>query len=699
MHESLRDNLDFFPYGTQYHRAPTPLPEEWDTDLEELAKQGYTHVQFRPQWRWHERVKGHTTWDDLDTLFELAHKHGLRVVLKPMLETAPDWAFQELGGTRIGFHGVPISPIGHGAFYVGGWQPCFDNPEVMGAALGFVREMTQRYKDHPALWFYNAWNEPSSGPMGDCHCEHSRKSYQEWLREKYGSIEALNHEFGKAWTSFETVTPPESGLCFADMYLWRQWAMWATSRHVKDVTDCIKSVDPNAFVMCHAGVCSALTDIAHNSTDDILNSQVVDRYGTSWIATQYPSVPVEYYASDYVGDWLRRVDSQFLVHEFYPQFGMGFWNKSPKQEHLNMLIWMAIASGTSGFTFWQYRAERLGCEINLAGLREIDGSPSSRSEVADGIASTLREHGKMLSRSKRPKSNRAQLYCIKSDLISRVQSLELFGKSITEEKISWEYPYKKSARMTHILYGRGASSLDMVIPGDDLSGVNLLIVSCAEIIEAETAQWLEDYVKRGGNLIVEFPFACRTANTWISPKRPTHSLSSLLGCRESERVQTQCAIYGMYDECMVRFENGVELSAKGERISLAPECGQAIAWWDDGAPAAVKHKYFAGNVISLGVSLSLSAGEMCDDPVYDITDYLLSVLGIDIPDSPQDVIIRKRATEDREIWFVFNISDEERTVSLPSEHVCTWAGAESCSLANRKLILSPQGTWVGESKI
>src|SRR5438045_1556077 len=95
---------DFYPFGTQYYRAPTPLPDEWAGDLKNIAKAGYTHVQYRPQWRWHERVRGQCVWDDLDRLFDLAQTQKLRVVLKPMLETAPEWVFTELAGTRIGFH-------------------------------------------------------------------------------------------------------------------------------------------------------------------------------------------------------------------------------------------------------------------------------------------------------------------------------------------------------------------------------------------------------------------------------------------------------------------------------------------------------------------------------------------------------------------------------------------------------------------
>jgi len=152
----LEDQLPFFPYGVQYHRAPTPLPEEWAGDLAEIAKVGYTHVQFRPQWRQHERLREKCAWGELDRLFDLAHEHDLRVILKPMLETAPDWVYDDLEGSRIGFHGVPISPHANAAYYVGGWLPCFDNPQVMAAASCFVVELAKRYREHPALWMYDA---------------------------------------------------------------------------------------------------------------------------------------------------------------------------------------------------------------------------------------------------------------------------------------------------------------------------------------------------------------------------------------------------------------------------------------------------------------------------------------------------------------------------------------------------------------
>ncbi|HAH88391.1 MAG TPA: hypothetical protein DCL60_13575, partial [Armatimonadetes bacterium] len=358
----FEERLGFYPYGVQYHRAPTPLPDEWEGDLREIARAGYTHVQYRPQWRWHEKVRGHATWEDLDELFDLAHRFRLRIILKPMLETAPDWAFTELGGTRIGFHGVPISPIAHGAYYVGGWWPCFDNPQIIDAATAFVKELAERYHNHPALWFWNAWNEPVSRPLGQCQCPHSISSYRKWLECRFRTIDALNAFAGKAWTSFESIFPPSAADDYFGMFIWRQWAVYAVAEQVRFVAKAIRSIDNGAFIMTHAGGSNVVQDVAAACSDDLLNAQHVDRYGTSFSISLSPVTPADHAQPDYQSDWMRRADPFYWCHEFYTNFDQ--WCNTPDCKTLRRLIWMAISGGAAGFTFWQYRSERVGCETN-----------------------------------------------------------------------------------------------------------------------------------------------------------------------------------------------------------------------------------------------------------------------------------------------------------------------------------------------
>jgi beta-galactosidase GanA len=687
----FEERFSFFPYGTQYHRAPTPRPSEWAGDLRELAAKGYTHIQFRPQWRWHERIRGAATWDDLDCLFDLAAKHKLRVVLKPMLETAPDWVFEELDGSRIGFHGVPISPFAHGACYVGGWWPCFDNPAVVAAASDFVRQMIRRYKDHAALWFYDAWNEPVSRPLGQCQCRHSAASYSAWLRRKYGTIENLNAAFGKAWTSFETVRPASAAADYVDMFLWRKWAGFAVAEQVRFVAEAIRDVHPQAHIMVHVGGSLIVQDPACGASDDFQNRQWTDRYGTSFWLMLHPQTPVQHARAELQSSWLRRVDARYWCHELYPNHAE--WCEPPDPVTLRRMIWSAVAGGAAGFTFWQYRSERVGNETNGFGLRNIDGTPTPRSKVADAIAAKLKKHGQALVGARRVPSGVALLYSHDSDLIGRIQAMPGGIDSIAEERGREDYPYKRGIAAMHAMCHYLGVEPDWVVPGDDLTKIKLLVVTGAEMIDAATARWLTAFVRKGGKLVVEFPFACRDQNTWVSPARPSCGLEVLLGCAEQDRVVAKSldrfAIEGV----------GADLPAGAWRIKLAPRKGAAvIGRWANGEAAAVRHRAGQGEVVALGGSLALGFGDRWDDPVAATLGALLASLGVKLPAwSGTGVVVNRRRGPAGDIWFVLNYAQEKRQVELPmipSQAI----EATGVAVRDRSLVLGPGAVWVGTAE-
>ena len=65
---------DYFPFGTQYYRAPSPYPETWETDMKQMADLGFNMVKFWVQWRWNHPREDRFEFDDIDRLMDLAHK-------------------------------------------------------------------------------------------------------------------------------------------------------------------------------------------------------------------------------------------------------------------------------------------------------------------------------------------------------------------------------------------------------------------------------------------------------------------------------------------------------------------------------------------------------------------------------------------------------------------------------------------------
>ncbi len=129
---------DRFWTATHYYRAPSPPPEEWHDDLRQCKGMGLELLQARVFWRWHERRENEYFWEDLDAFMTEAQAAGCRVIFQLSLENAPEYIFQRYDGYRVDIRGNRIWPTANASFFVGGWIPCFDHPEVMRAGLRFT---------------------------------------------------------------------------------------------------------------------------------------------------------------------------------------------------------------------------------------------------------------------------------------------------------------------------------------------------------------------------------------------------------------------------------------------------------------------------------------------------------------------------------------------------------------------------------
>ena len=679
---------EFFPYGTHYYRAPTPLPEEWEGDLAEIKKQGYTHVQYRVQWRWHERIRGEYVWDDLDELFDLAEKYDLKVVLQPMMETAPDWVYTELQGNRIGFHGKPLDPISQTAFYVGGFLPCFDNPDVAEAVREFITVLVNRYKNRKSMWFYDSWNEPRSRPMGQCTCKHSVRSYRDHLRREYGTIENLNKKYGKAWTSFETVMPPHSPSDYVELFMWRRWAGESVAAQVELVTEAIRKADPTVPVMCHIGASSVVQDPACDTSRDLLNSTKVDWYGCSLPIELSPSNPVTFNQALYQSSWQRRVDSEYWCYEFYPSKAP--WSRRAHPGFVEQAVLMAIASGCRGFTFWQYRSERYGEESDGYGMRNIDGTDTPRSLRCDRIANFLAKADSDFAKSSPRKSKVAVYFDDKTDLLMRIQLMLCPLMSVEEINEIYDYTYKKALQGAHATLRRLGYTADFIVEGDDLTGYDAVVVSALEMTDDNVAKALTDYVNNGGSLLVEYPFACRDNTTWVSPKRPNSHLDELTGCREVDR-----SVFAPEVSEKVIYDTFTELT-DGWHVTLEKlsESANVLATWEDGTPSVVENRVGKGSVITSAGNFAMYAFDNSDSKIPYVYTRLLENAGLPITDSP--LWIYSRYSEGYEYRFVFNTTDKPETVVPEGEVIYSTV---ECETSGNKITLPLYGSAIIKIKL
>lgn len=675
----------FFPFGTQYHRAPTPLEGEWDGDMEEIAARGYTHVQLRPQWRCHERIRGQYDFSELDRLFAVAQSKGLRVIVKPQLENAPDWVFTELSGTRIGFNGQPLSPIAHAAFYVGGWWPCFDVPAVAEAAEKFTESLARHVSGQKALWFFNAWNEPRSRPLGQCCCRHSLQSYRDYLRGKFGTIEALNGKYGKAWTSFDTIFPPHSHSDYVELFLWRQWAGHSVAHQVRLSASGLRRGAPGVPVMCHVGQSSIVQDPACDTSNDLLNAREVDWYGCSFPVELLPRCGLERHQPHFLSAWMRRVDPGYWCQEFYTNYSCFHPEADP--EYVEQCLWVALAAGCRGLTFWQYRSERLGEESNGWGMREMDGSPTPRSRRCDCVAGQLREWGAALAETNPVPARAAVLFDRENDLLMRIEAMHGALSGIAAITEDCNYSYKKYLRGAAYLLRCGGYASDFVIPGgEDYSGYSLICAGAWEMVPEAAVPALERFVADGGTLLIEYPFACRDDRTWMALRRPASGLEKLTGCTEKHRTDFQSPD----DTAKIIYADGVIDNAAFCQVELAPLAGEVIARWEDGTPAVVRNRFGRGQVFTAGSNLAFGAahrGEADSLPHL----YTLAMAASGLPPKDGRVWDLERSSKSHRFRFLFHPFDGEADRAIPEGFELLYASPRA-KAEGRRLILGAQST-------
>ena len=156
--------FDEIVHGTQYYRSPTPLPEEWEGDIDRMGDFNLDTFQIRINWRNNELREDEYDFSDVDRLLELAKKYNRKVVMKFLLECAPQYIFDKYDGVRVGPKGERLRGGYHGAFF-GGWKPCFTNVHVKERAMKFVDKVVERYYKDESIILWNVWNEPRNRPI------------------------------------------------------------------------------------------------------------------------------------------------------------------------------------------------------------------------------------------------------------------------------------------------------------------------------------------------------------------------------------------------------------------------------------------------------------------------------------------------------------------------------------------------------
>ena len=185
----------------------TRRKQDWERDHKTAAQMGINIFRHWFMWASIENAPGKYDWRDYDRMVELEGQNGIKVVIAEIINGAPEWMWDKYPHARhINVDGAESYPAGRRQQRDQQRAALSGQRRCAGQAGKFLTALVERYRDNPATLGYDVWNE---GGVQECYCKATQAKFREWLKAKYGTIEAL----GRAWHRYsygdwESVHPP-----------------------------------------------------------------------------------------------------------------------------------------------------------------------------------------------------------------------------------------------------------------------------------------------------------------------------------------------------------------------------------------------------------------------------------------------------------------------------------------------------------
>lgn len=193
--------------GVNFHPHDYESISEIDSQIGLMKDAGFNVVRLgHLAWDSYEPADGEFKFEWFDEVMDRMYQAGIKVILDIPVRPAPKWVHRKSPGTTVvTFDGDTLQPLHRYYNDVG-------DPGYQKYALRLASEMSRRYAGHPALMAFGIDNELGDGCIS--YSNDVRLRFVEWLKSKYGTVEALNWAWaGWRWSrqvnSFDDVELPD----------------------------------------------------------------------------------------------------------------------------------------------------------------------------------------------------------------------------------------------------------------------------------------------------------------------------------------------------------------------------------------------------------------------------------------------------------------------------------------------------------
>lgn len=636
-------------------------PDQWFDEPGILEKDIYLMKQAHINcvslgifsWAHLEPEKDRFTFEWLDAIVDRLYENGIYVDLATPSGARPHWLAKEYPEV------LRVDEMGIRAKFGGRHNHCLTSPAYRERVAIINRKLAERYGKHPAVILWHISNEYS----GECRCELCQNAFRDYLRDKYGDIQKLNHSWwsrfwSHTYSDFDEVEAPGSNAETAINGLWLDWRRFVTYQTVqfmKNEIETVKSVTPDIPVTTNLmGLFDGLCYPELAKEVDIVSW---DSY-PSW---HEPDKNVkEAYNEAFTHDYMRCLKHRnFLLMECTPSAVN--WrpvSKLKKPGMHKLAVLGAIGHGAESGMYFQIRQSRGSAEKFHSAVISHVGTENTR------VFKEVAELGDCMSRISK------EIYG--SEYISEVAIIydkeSKWALDLSQGPRNQGLDYDGICTQYYQYFWNKGINVDVVDSRDDFSGYKLCIAPMLYSFQNGIQGKLRSFVNNGGILLT----------TALSGLTDENDLC-YLGEASDEKLTDVLGMWieeydGLYDE------EYNEMILDGKSYKLKDICeiihttsAKAVAFYEKdfykGTPVFCVNEYGRGKAYHLAANAEQSL-------INEICRMLVSEVAISTPfkdaEIPDGVGISVRKADVGNYIFVGNYTDRPQTIDYSQKEQMTY---------------------------
>ena len=650
-----------FLYGVVYY--PEQWPEErWDSDLSRIAETGMNVVRMgEGAWSVWEPEEGHYQFGMFDRALALCQKHGLKAIMGTPTYTPPAWLTERYPDVlRASFDGTRLM---HGSRR----HYNYTSPLYRAKSEAITEALVRHYRDHSEVIGWQIDNELN------CHLDTSfaqsdHEAFRTWCRERYQTLDTLNHAWGTAfwsqtYTDWEQIWLPRPTVTYQNPSLLLDFYRFTSDMTIRFGArqfEIIKEIAPHHFVTHNAFQNMTNVDLPA-FVRDAVDFVSYDSYPEFKVCDLSLPVAFRDRSESRLLSRMRGVSAKFMVLEQQsgPSGQIGgilngnpdYLHPTPKPGQMRLWCWNSIANGADGLLFFRWRSLPYGSEAHWNGLLYHDERNTWRLEEAKRLGEEIKRLGTTLT-STRCVSQAAILYDFDNESHARIERMT--GKYRESNELAVYQALSERHLSVDVL------ALSTIQTGADLAGYKIVFFPHAHVLTATDVKPLREYVEAGGTLVFGCWSGYRNRLHWCYSADDKAFYESLTGVRVADFT-----VVPPGETSTLRFEHA-------RTVVPAPIFNEILATTGDNVrtlasylsdyyaeqPGVTLHQNGAGRTVYFGTFFTAENARSLLDAL-EIQDPLTAKA--EIPPSIQATL---RSNDEEEFCFLLNFTNQNQPVTF-----------------------------------